>query len=82
MVIVGIPVIVIWGIILSTVSFGINWIYDPILKVIIWVLNTTLPLMEPLKEVVGGCCMVIGKCFPHGAGTPVTPATAAVPVKH
>lgn len=50
MIIFGIFLAVIWGIILSFVSFTISWLLYPSLKSFLLVVNSTLPaLTEPLK---------------------------------
>lgn len=40
----------VWGIILSFVSFTMSWLWNPSLKVFLLVVNSTLPaITEPLK---------------------------------
>lgn len=60
MVVCGIPLIVLWGLLLSLVVFIVNVVYTPILKVVIWLVNITLPVMEPLKVCIGSIMETCG----------------------
>lgn len=51
----GLPAAVIWGIVLSVTSFFMNWIYTPILKVIMWFMDTTFPVFQPIMECIKPC---------------------------
>lgn len=51
----GIPFLLIWGIALGLISFCMNYMYTPFLRIFEWILNATLPVMGPLMN----CCSPI-----------------------
>ena len=61
MLVLGLPLIVFWGLFLSTLSFVINWMYQPLLKVLIWIMNATLPCLKPMQKCCGGFAKVIAQ---------------------
>ncbi|XP_019854277.1 PREDICTED: pollen-specific leucine-rich repeat extensin-like protein 4 [Amphimedon queenslandica] len=50
--IVGFPFIIVWGLLLGITSFAMNWVYIPLLKLVSWLLNATIPVLTPLRN----CC--------------------------
>jgi hypothetical protein len=49
----GVIFALIWGFVLSITSFFMNWMYTPILKIIMWIFDATLPVLQPLKDCLG-----------------------------
>uniref|UniRef100_A0A1X7UHP5 Caveolin n=3 Tax=Amphimedon queenslandica TaxID=400682 RepID=A0A1X7UHP5_AMPQE len=50
--IVGFPFIIVWGLLLGITSFAMNWVYIPLLKLVSWLFNATIPVLSPLRN----CC--------------------------
>ena len=63
-IIFGIPLAILWGLQLSLIVFVVTWIYHPGLKIVLLVVNATLPIVtEPLRALFTPLVDVLARVF-------------------